>query len=345
MDIFAFDNCLMRVVSIKDNTMNVRDGLGNELIFEYIDMGLDIDDIFYVNNGKLNLFHKGDDYHHCLFLTNQCNSNCIMCPDSEGIRRKKSNITLENLLEQIRVFPDNIKSIDITGGEPTLLKNDLYVLIEEIFSKNSDVSLMILSNGRSFASRIFTQNIKKYNDKNIKLEIPIHSFDREIHDKIAGCDGSFDQTLQGIYNLHEMEIPIGIRIVVSKLNYSHLDKIIEFIAKKLRFITYINIMGLEMMGNAFKNKNDVWIDFDYLKNPLQKAVQLCFNHGIEPQLFNYPLCLFERKYWPCYRRSITPSKIRYMEKCDTCNTKDYCGGFFNSTLLNTTFECKPFMRG
>lgn len=345
MDWFSIDNRLLRVLSIDDNTLRVRDGLDNEFIFDYVDMDLDIDDIFYIDNGRVSLYHKGDDYHYCIFITNQCNSNCIMCPDSEGLRRRKSNITVEKLLEQIRVFPDNIGSIDITGGEPTLLKNRLFDIIEEIYIKYNDINLMMLTNGRSFASRDYANNMYKFKNKNIKLEIPIHSNDSNIHDTISGCEGSFVQTIEGINNLHDIGIEIGIRIVVSKVNYDHLDKIIGYIAKNLSFVSKVNIIGMEVMGNAFKNKDKVWIEFEELKYPLQKAVRKCFMAGIEPQLYNFPLCLFERKYWTCYRRSITPNKIKYMEKCDLCTAKDYCGGFFNSTILNTKFSCKPFMRG
>ena len=37
---------------------------------------------------------------------------------------------------------------------------------------------------------------------------------------------------------------------------------------------------------------------------------MCFT--IEPGLYNFPLCLFDRKYWYCYKNSISDYKIRYL---------------------------------
>ena len=36
-----------------------------------------------------------------IYVTNQCNSNCIMCPDSVKLRTRPNEITPENLKEQI----------------------------------------------------------------------------------------------------------------------------------------------------------------------------------------------------------------------------------------------------
>ena len=92
---------------------------------------------------------------------------------------------------------------------------------------------------------------------------------------------------------------------------------------------------------TFKNKDDVWIEFDDVKHFLENAVEHCLYRGIEPRLFNYPLCLFEKKYWYCYKNSITDHKIRYMDACETCPMINRCGGFFSTTIHNTTFQARP----
>ena len=340
-----YDQRLLRVKSVEEKRVTAVDADDNYYFFDTTKVPLCVDDVFYFKDRIAHVLHKGEDYHYSIFVTNQCNSNCIMCPDAEVLRKKNSDISLTRLLKEVAVLPDSIETIDITGGEPTLFKNDLLVLIEYIFEKLPYINVMMLSNGRSFADRRYALEFMRFSNRRFRVEIPIHSSNEGLHDFIAGDNGSFKQTIRGIKNLHQAGVKIGIRIVVSRLNFQELDSIIAYVAEHFPFVPYINLMGLEVMGSAYKNKQKVWIEYDCVKEALQSAVVMCITHGIEPQLFNYPLCIFEKKYWHCYRKSITPHKVKYMPECDLCTMKEYCGGFFNSTIRNTEFCCKPFVRG
>ena len=99
-------------------------------------------------------------------------------------------------------------------------------------------------------------------------------------------------------------------------------------------------MGMEVLGNAWKNKEIVWEEFDSLQPYLQKALEVCFRCGLRPNLYNFPLCLFDRKYWYCYKSSISGYKIRYFEACDACGEKHRCGGFFFSTVHQTNYKVR-----
>lgn len=127
-----------------------------------------------------------------IYVTNQCNSNCIMCPDSVKLRTKPNEITAENLKEQISGIDPAVEHVDITGGEPTLLREKLPVLIEEVFLQAPDAEVLMLSNGRSFAARGYAERFAAFAHKRLKIEIPVHGDYSELHDQIAGCPGSFD---------------------------------------------------------------------------------------------------------------------------------------------------------
>lgn len=296
---------------------------------------IEIDD-----KGNVNILHNGNAESGLIFITNQCNSNCIMCPDSISSRTKKSEITTEYLLNYINLLPSDLLHVDVTGGEPTLLKYDLVVVLQSVIEHFERADILMLSNGRSFASKEYTKEFAEFKESRLKIEIPIHAAMAPLHDKIAGCKGSFEQTMTGIHNLIKQKIPVGIRIVVSKLNYRYLNDIIDMISKHFPMITYVNIMGLELMGSAFKNKQDVWIEFDEVKNSLNEVIEYAFLKGIEPRLYNYPLCMFDKKYWYCYKKSITAYKIRYFDECNKCSQKNNCGGFFASTFYNTDFKVR-----
>ena len=179
-----------------------------------------------------------------------------------------------------------------------------------------------------------------FSHKRLKIEIPVHGDDPELHDRIAGCPGSFVQTRAGIHHLLSAGVEVGIRIVVSRMNYSRLNELIWSISREFPEIKYVNLMGMEVLGNAWKNREQVWIEFDEVKDSLQQAVEQCFVCGIIPSLYNFPLCLFDRKYWYCYRNSISDYKIRYFEECDRCAQKSRCGGFFASTYRYTRYKVR-----
>ena len=275
-----------------------------------------------------------------VYVTNQCNSNCIMCPDSVKLRTRPNEVTMENLLEQIGEINPEAEHVDITGGEPTLLKEQLPELIEAVFRQAPDAEVLMLSNGRSFAAGGYTERFSAFAHRRLKIEIPIHGDCAELHDRIAGCPESFVQTRAGIHHLLEADVEVGIRIVVSRLNYSRLNELIRFISREFSEIKYVNLMGMEVLGNAWKNREQVWIEFDEVKDSLQQAVEQCFVCGIIPSLYNYPLCLFDRKYWYCYRNSISDYKIRYFEECEKCTEKSRCGGFFASTYRYTRYKVR-----
>lgn len=275
-----------------------------------------------------------------VYVTNQCNSNCIMCPDSVKLRTRPNEVTRENLLEQISEINPEAEHVDITGGEPTLLKEQLPELIEAVFRQAPDAEVLMLSNGRSFAAGGYTERFSAFAHRRLKIEIPIHGDCAELHDRIAGCPESFVQTRAGIHHLLEAGVEVGIRIVVSRLNYSRLNELIRFISREFPEIRYVNLMGMEVLGNAWKNREQVWIEFDEVKDSLQQAVEQCFACGIIPSLYNYPLCLFDRKYWYCYRNSISDYKIRYFEECEKCTEKSRCGGFFASTYRYTRYKVR-----
>ena len=275
-----------------------------------------------------------------VYVTNQCNSNCIMCPDSVKLRTRPNEVTMENLLEQIGEINPEAEHVDITGGEPTLLKEQLPELIEAVFRQAPDAEVLMLSNGRSFAAGGYTERFSAFAHRRLKIEIPIHGDCAELHDRIAGCPESFVQTRAGIHHLLEAGVEVGIRIVVSRMNYSRLNELIWFISREFPEIKYVNLMGMEVLGNAWKNREQVWIEFDEVKDSLQQAVEQCFVCGIIPSLYNYPLCLFDRKYWYCYRNSISDYKIRYFEECEKCTEKSRCGGFFASTYRYTRYKVR-----
>lgn len=266
-----------------------------------------------------------------LFITNRCNSNCIMCPVSSSVRKHDSIISIETLLQICKQIPDDTYHITITGGEPFFLKKDIFKLFVYLKEKLNRIDYLLLTNGRAFADENYVNWFVDSIPSNILVGIPLHGYNAFIHDEITRTPGSFRQTISGLNNLLERRVDIELRIVVSKININALEKISLFIAENLKGIKCVKFIGLEMLGNAWKNREAVWVDYNKSAKPMEKAITILVMRGIDVGIYNYPLCCIDKQFWPLCAKSITNYKVTYLPECEKCSQKDACGGMFHGT--------------
>lgn len=69
-----------------------------------------------------------------LFVTAQCNNRCLMC-SQPPLNRDDIDLLFDRNLAIIESAPSELTDIGITGGEPTLLGDKLFLLIEKIKEK------------------------------------------------------------------------------------------------------------------------------------------------------------------------------------------------------------------
>jgi His-Xaa-Ser system radical SAM maturase HxsC len=329
---------LYKIINKHDEIVQVCDAQGKVINLELPDNKLHIGDIIeYQENNTIRTLYQTETKESTLFITNKCNSNCIMCPDSELLRQKEDVYEYEKLYNLISLLPEDLRWLGVTGGEPTIIGKDLVKLLDYSFTRFFQLNIMLLTNGRTFSDANYSILFKHLSNKSLVIEIPIHGHTKEIHDIITQAPGSFEQTVRGIHNLLFIGVEVHIRIVVSKLNIVYLNDIVEYISTNFSKIEVVNIIGLEMLGNAYKNREKVWIDYNNQKPYIENCIIKCFEHGILPKIYNFPLCLIEKKYWSNYYRSITESKVHYATACSTCIYKQDCGGFFSSTMNVMSF--------
>lgn len=302
---------------------------------------IDYDVIEIINNECVKVLYRDDSEDNAIVVTNQCNSNCIMCPDSDIVRNCHNNPYIEKLLEQVRYTPSDTKFMTITGGEVGLLKDDLVRLLAECKEYLPDTSFLLLTNGRVFANTEYTNKICANLPAKIRFAIPIYANSEQRHDEITRAPGSLKQTITGIKKLLAKNVEIEIRIVVMKKNYKILKDFSNFIIKEIPNVKVVNFMGLEMLGNSLKNKDEVWINFLDVKEYLYEACKELISSGIMVNIYNFPLCNVDKRLYSIASQSITDYKIKYKEECNECKAKDKCGGFFFSTINMKDIKVKP----
>lgn len=303
----------------------------------------DHDIVEIISNNKIArvLFRK-DSGDNALVVTNNCNCNCIMCPEPFSVRQSGS-IQVERIIDIINLIDSNPKYLCITGGEPTLLKEKLFIILDACRDKLSDTNFMILTNARMFSYMKYAYEFNLHRPRHTVLGVPIYGDSSEIHDAITNTKGSFQQTVTGVKNLLEMNVNIELRIVVSKLNYKNLIELSKFIVANFHKVLRVNIMALEMLGNAIVNKENVWIGFEEIKDIIKQTAVNLIRNGIEVYLYNFPLCFVDESLWSIALKSISDYKVRYFNECKVCVAKDKCGGFFNSTINLKGLKVKPIL--
>jgi His-Xaa-Ser system radical SAM maturase HxsC len=289
-------------------------------------------DVIQFSGKRAFLYYSGESDDNVIMITGKCNSNCIMCPAAENVRKRGCTVSLSELLEIVRHIPNDSSHITITGGEPFLMGKDLFTVFEYLKNYKGEHRYLILTNGRVFCDSQYCELLSKTLPDNVHLGIPIHGYDSETHDFVTQTKGSFSQTVNGLKRLLGMGISIELRYVVSKLTMNNITRMSEFVVKELPSIGCVKIMGLEMLGNAAINFGQVWIDYKTAFESAKEGINIFIKNGIDVELYNFPLCMVDSKYWGIYRKSISGYKVRYLEACANCNEKNSCGGIFAGTV-------------
>lgn len=294
------------------------------------------------SNNIAKVLYRVNSGDNALVVTNNCNCNCIMCPEPFSVRQNDT-IPVERIVNMISLIDSNPKYLCITGGEPTILNEKLFAILDECKEKLTNTNFMLLTNARMFSYINYAKEFNLHRPPHMVLGVPIYGDSPEIHDTITNTKGSFQQTINGVRNLLELDNNIELRIVVTKLNYKNLIELSDFIICNFPKVLRVNIMALEMLGNAIINKESVWIGYDEIKVIIKETVVNLIRSGIETYLFNFPLCFVDESLWSIALKSISDYKVRYYDECEICKAKEKCGGFFNSTINLKELKVMPIL--
>lgn len=280
-------------------------------------------------------FKKGSN-DNALFVTSACSNRCIMCcqPPKHG---DDSDILFQKNLAVITSAEKETDYVCITGGEPSLIGDKLFIYMHKIWERMPDAEIHLLTNGRKFAEVEYLTAFVNSVKGNMVLGIPLHSDNPIDHDYVAGAKGSFYETLKGLHNLGLLGFNIELRVILLQQNYQRLPKIAEFITLNLPFVSQVSIMGLEITGSAEKRFHEVWIDPMFCTNELKRAVAYLEQSRIQVRLFNLPLCLLPQQLWNYSCRSISNWKQTYLATCDKCEVKEQCCGVFKTSKRYSDF--------
>lgn len=178
-----------------------------------------------------------------ILLTRKCNLKCKHCifdcgPDKEERLSKEQIKKIINELARMKVF-----TVGLNGGEPLLLKEELYEIIKYICKKN--LNFVLTTNG-TLLDKKFIKFIARKNILCIRISL---DFPKEKeHNLFRGGKKAFQKTVNNIKKCVKNGIQTVLLVSLSKENIAKFNEIIK-LAKKLN-ITSINFFPIISFGRA-----------------------------------------------------------------------------------------------
>lgn len=281
-------------------------------------------------DGRVRTLFRCQSAHNSLFITDRCNSNCLMCSQPpKNIDDLDYHYTINTQLIPL-ISPDT-PALGITGGEPTLLGPRLPRMLRQLKETLPKTAIHLLSNGRSFAWPQVAKAVAAVAHPDLVVGIPVYSDLDAHHDYIVQAKNAFAQTILGLHQLARAQLRVEIRVVLHRQSMVRLVQLARFISKNLPFAEHVAFMGLEYTGYTPHNDALLYLEPSEYMPRLSEAVGYLDDLGMCCSLYNLPLCLVPEELHKFCRQSISDWKRGYLPACRQCVALERCGGVFETS--------------
>ena len=193
--------------------------------------------------------------------TRACNLNCIHCYAKAVHQSRDRELTTEegfNLIDDLATF--GVPVLLFSGGEP-LLRSDLPELTRYAVSKG--IRAVISTNGT-----LITEE-KAMLLKNAGVSYVGISLDglEKVNDHFRGVKGAFKKALNGIKNCQKVELKVGLRFTINKLNIDQVPGIFDLAEK-------MNIERICFYHLVYSGRGSNLVDQDLSHSETRKIVDI-----------------------------------------------------------------------
>lgn len=307
--------------------LKVEEGDGPTVVLQ--EDGLKEGDVVAVADhmNHVHVLYRPTDQHHTVFLTNRCNSYCLMC--SQPPTRADDSWLIDEALQVAVHIPDVPAVLGFSGGEPLLLGERLREVLDAYTQLPGSTRYELLTNGRLLANPIVAESVLKGLGNRVTWMVPLYGHADFLHDFVVQSAGAFEQTLAGLLTLRRFEQSIQLRVVLIRPVLECLPELCEFISRNLPFVREVALMACEPIGFALANPELTNLDLRDWSGELSKGVRALQRGSIPVILMNAPLCTIPENLWPHAHKSISDWKRTFVKECDSCAVRQDCSGLFS----------------
>jgi His-Xaa-Ser system radical SAM maturase HxsC len=299
----------------------------------------DGDVVLMTPSGRISVLYRKSSRHNTILSTERCNSLCLMC--SQPPQPEDDSYRVPQILRLLDLIDTGCVELGVSGGEPLLLGDGFFSIVEKCKRLLPSTALHVLTNGRLFKDPTLAKRLGDIAHPDIMLGIPLYADVDTVHDYVVQVQGAFDETVVGLYNLAEHGVPIEIRVVLHAQTYRRLPQLAEYIYRNFPFVSHVALMGLEMFGYTNINLADLWIDPVDYRPELRAATMTLAERGLNVSIYNHQLCTIPQELWPFARQSISDWKNIFVPECEGCTAKPMCSGFFHSAAKRHSAHIAP----
>lgn len=274
-------------------------------------------------SGRAERLLRAGSRHNTLLVTERCDQLCVMCSQPP----KKSHHDRFDLFEEACLLAEPDTLIGVSGGEPTLYKDQLCGMMERVLAAREDLEFHVLSNAQHF-EREDVERLRNPIYRRVSWGIPLYAPEADLHDRIVGKEGAFARLEQSFGTLLLAGARIELRTVLLTSNLDALPALARYVTTRLRFIESWSIMQLENIGFAKNRWPELYVHHREHFGPIAAALDCVALHGVPARLFNFPRCSVPEPYREQAAASISDWKRKYMPACADCNEQAHCCGFF-----------------
>ncbi len=282
-------------------------------------------DVLFVVPGK-EIAHRlvrATSPHNTFLVTERCDQLCVMCSQPP----KQQHVDMFPYFEAAALLAPRGATLGISGGEPTLFKEQLLPLLERVLARRPDLRFHVLTNGQHFTEDD-TETLRRLPADKVLWGIPLYAAVPELHDQIVAKPGAFARLMETMAILARAGAAIELRTVVMRTNEPFLPALGSFIASTLPFVSVWALMQLENIGFGRANWRELFLDSSTDFGSTGAAVSIALSRGINALLYNFPLCTVPPAYRSSAPATISDWKRKYLAVCDGCRLRERCGGFF-----------------
>lgn len=261
--------------------------------------------------------------HNTLLITERCDQLCVMCSQPP---KKSHSDRFAEYLSAIRLAPHG-QTIGLSGGEPTLYKEDLFDLIAAVHESRPDLSFHVLTNGQHF-EEADRPRLSEMTACQVTWGIPVYSAEASLHDLIVAKDGAFSRLMESFTHMILAGAKVELRTVLMRNNLAGLTALSNLIANRLSFCSQWSIMQLERTGYARNRFEELYVDPNDRFEEVAAALDTATLFGVSVALFNFPRCHVPYGYRDFAVDSISDWKQKFVSGCNICSEKAKCSGFF-----------------
>ena len=166
-------------------------------------------------------------------ITEKCNLRCKHC--YHAAYTSANELSLSELILIGDKIDSTLKKWDIdgtlsiTGGEPFMVMDKLFPLLQHINSLETINHFDLLTNGSLFDETILSE-LKEFK-KLRRVQVSLEAGNRELNDQIRG-NGSFEKTLSAIRLLKKNGFQVAVMMTISHINKNEVEPLVDILKQE-----------------------------------------------------------------------------------------------------------------